>query len=492
MHRIPRAALILAITIAAVVLAASATAAPRDASSRIIGGAKPGDATYASQLASTVALVSMDAPSQYDGQFCGGTLIDELHVLTAAHCVVENDPYSFRVAPSSLRVLAGTRNLDERALKPANMVPVTTIFVNPNFNLNTFRYDAAVLRLARPITGVPLLPMLTDAESTALGIGTQEVPSRAAGWGDTDTSSDDCCFPPFLLTISMAIHTDATCRSNLEDSPTWRFDPTHQLCSGAVGRDTCQGDSGGPLIVNERATGAPRLAGIVSHGVGCGEGFYGIYARVNSLYGWVASIPGTIDGDARDTTHGPDDSIAPTITSATATGYSSVRMSVASNGGPAFTGYTAWLRSGSPSSARDIFLGRSTDPTFSVELPPRRTSAPYRVLVRGLTANGESPAASTQAGPRIDRMRPTAPRALAVSTRGNTLTVSWRRGVDRQSGVRGTQVQRRGPGGAWSRPQLTEPLATRWTGRAGSGGQVRIRTIDWAGNTSAWTRPVAY
>ena len=56
----------------------------------------------------------------------------------------------------------------------------------------------------------------------------------------------------------------------------------------APGKDACQGDSGGPLIcsMNEKAI----LAGVVSHGSGCGEaGKPGIYAKMDFFKEWLKS-----------------------------------------------------------------------------------------------------------------------------------------------------------------------------------------------------------
>jgi trypsin len=480
----------LLIVAAALFAAPGAGAAAADGPTpRIIGGEKPAAPVYDAKLSSTVALVSMNAPSQYDGQFCGGALIDELHVLTAAHCIVENDPYTYRSAPGSIGVLAGAQALNERSLVRSQLVPVSTIFVSPFFNLNTFRYDAAILRLSRPITGIPLLPVLSEAESAALGIDTTEVGAIAAGWGDTDTSTDDCCFPSSIQSITMSIHTAETCSDNLDDGPGGTFDAPLQLCSGAIGRDTCQGDSGGPLIVDVEET--PRLAGIVSNGVGCGDGYYGVYTKASMLRGWIESIPGIVDGDVRDPSHGPDDTSAPTITKATPVDYSRVRLDVTPGAGPAPSKYTVWLRAGRADAAQDTFIGTRSGSSFTIDLQPRRTGAKSQVLVRGVTANGESPAAARRVGPKIDRIKPGAPRSVRASRRGGTLTVTWRSGIDRQGGVAGHDVQRH-VGGRWTRPVYIDGPKTRLTTRAGSSGMVRIRTRDWAGNVSAWTRSLKY
>ncbi|MCB0880083.1 MAG: trypsin-like serine protease [Thermoleophilia bacterium] len=494
MIRLSRAAsTFLLVAVAMVIATATATAGTTSSTSaapvtaRIVGGGKPDDATYSSMLRSTVAIISMNAPSQYDGQFCGGTLIDDTHVLTAGHCIVENDPYTYRSAPSSMRVLVGSRTLNDGSLNPSQLIPVQTIFVHPFFNLDTFRYDAAVLRLSRPVTDVPTVSILSDEESAGLGIDSAEVPAIAAGWGDTDTESEDCCFPTDLLALNQTIHTDSTCHSNLDDSPTWRYSAAYEICSGAVGKDTCQGDSGGPLYVS--VGGTPRQAGIVSHGVGCGEGFYGIYTKATAIRSFVESIPGIVPGDTRDGTHGPDDSGAPTISSATPINFRQVRLNVSPGAGPAPTKYTLWLRSGPAASAEDVYLGSRTGSSFVVNLPSRRTTAPWRVLVRSLVTNGESPAAQVRTGPKVDQIRPTTPRGLVASRSGSTLTARWGRSIDRQSGIDSYDVQRRS-GSRWGKVQHVN--GTRLRVRAGSGGEIRVRAVDRAGNVSAWSRPDFY
>jgi secreted trypsin-like serine protease len=482
---LPRIAALLATVLAtACVVAPTVGAAPHAASGRIVGGSKPADDVYQGRLRPLVALISMSAPDQYDGQFCGGTLIAPTVVLTAGHCLVDNAPFAYRSSPSSIGVLAGARSLKARTLDRSALVPVREIYVHPSFNLDTFRFDAALLRLSRPVTNVPTMPILTSDEAGALGIGDREVGALAAGWGDTDPTSDRCCYPTELQALNQTIHTTQACTSNLDRSSSLPFAADLQLCSGAIGRDTCQGDSGGPLVVDVAA--APRLAGIVSYGSGCGEGSYGIYTRASAMRDWVGALPGTTEGDARDLSHGFDDSTAPTLVGAVALDYSRVRITVAPGAGGTPVRYRAYERRGRPVDAQDVVLGGGpASGTFVVRLHPTRSKLPYTVVVRGVTANGETPPLKVRTQPIRDLVAPSRPRSIAARTTGPRVVVTWRTSTDRQGGVASYEVQRRS-GGRWSATSSVPHPSTRLVVRGAGHGQVRVRARDLAGNASGW------
>ncbi len=469
------AVLIPILAIAVLALPASASAA-----GRITNGTKVPGSLYQSHLRSIVALVNYDARSQYEGQFCAGTLIDERHVLTAGHCLVEDGNLRTRVSPTSFGVLAGTPVLNRNGIGRASLVPVEAMFVNPNFNVRTMRWDIAVLRLARPVTNAPIQPLLSADEAAALGVGGTSVNGLVAGWGDQDPDFEDCCFPFELYSASVPLHADATCQSNLAGAPYLSFTPEFQLCAGRLGTggrlgaDACQGDSGGPLYVD--AAGGPRLAGVTSFGVGCGQRYFGVYARSTTIIPWLQSIPGVFDGDTRDPAHGPGDIAAPTATS-TAVDYSTVQLAITPGAGATPTGYTAWLRLGATNVAEDVFLGK-VPASGRVRIPPSNVARPYTVLVRAVGDSGEGPPANVAALPVLDRARPTVPRGL----RAAGAFATWGAALDAQSGIQGYDVQLQ-VRGAWRAPKFVEARRFKVSGAT----KVRVRAVDWAENRSAWS-----
>ena len=88
-----------------------------------------------------VGLVQANISSNFNAQFCGGTLVDELFVVTAAHCITENNG---SVTPKAeIRVLTGTQSLATGGTRRV----VDQIVRHPNYNDNTTDFDIAVIKL---------------------------------------------------------------------------------------------------------------------------------------------------------------------------------------------------------------------------------------------------------------------------------------------------------------------------------------------------------
>lgn len=243
----------------------------------IVGGAKADPGEWPWQ----VALVdgSNFVTDLYQSQFCGGSLVTEQWVVTAAHCVYGDQP-------SAVDVVAGIYKLTDPISSGWQRKDVIQIIIHPSYNSNTHNNDIALLKLKTPVTiggtgasKTGLIPLVPASSGDFAGIN-----SWVTGWGATETQPN---YPTELREVQVPIISNTLCN----DSGHYNGDITSSMmCAGFEqgGKDSCQGDSGGPLVVD---TGSGwQLAGIVSWGDGCADpGFYGVYTRVSVFTSWVNS-----------------------------------------------------------------------------------------------------------------------------------------------------------------------------------------------------------
>merc|ERR1712126_516589 len=230
--------------------------------SKIVGGV----ATEANEYPWQVGLISSQSSSR---PFCGGSLISDREILTAAHCT--QSP-------------VGWVTLAEHDITKADgeiKAQVCSTINHPNYNGNTLENDFAILRLCNPVTFTKMLSPACLPSSSSNNY--DSVTATVSGWGTLQQGGSQ---PSVLQEVSINTMTNAQCTSSPMKYPS-NYIFSNMLCAGGQGgQDSCQGDSGGPLVTKESSS--YTLIGVVSWGIGCAqEGYPGVYSRVTSQLGWI-------------------------------------------------------------------------------------------------------------------------------------------------------------------------------------------------------------
>ena len=156
-----------------------------------------------------MALLSTDtsaapAENEYQHQFCGGSMLDATHVVTAAHCVYDSLVPGQAAPPASLEVLVGTDVLadpdnedshgDADPIAPGpdeqRRAVLATSF-DPDYDPNLTDHDAALLTLAQPITTPAAAPIDILDATTESSFADPGDAVTVSGWGSTVKQDPD-------------------------------------------------------------------------------------------------------------------------------------------------------------------------------------------------------------------------------------------------------------------------------------------------------------
>lgn len=217
-----------------------------------------------------VALINSTSPADdvFNAQFCGGLLVAEDVVLTAAHCVANT-------VPGRVDVIVGADNLCRDRPIDGVRVGVARIEVDHRYDRLSGRFDIAhvVIEQRQDVSRRPI---------TKMPRGDASHPAIAIGWGRASTSGVPSCRATH---VALTLLSPVECARQVP-SDGRRFDPSSMLCAvpnGDARLDTCEGDSGGPMFLGGSLEESP-IAGVVSWGRGCGNGVPGIYARADVAF----------------------------------------------------------------------------------------------------------------------------------------------------------------------------------------------------------------
>ncbi|CRL07771.1 CLUMA_CG020725, isoform A [Clunio marinus] len=201
------------------------------------------------------------------GHSCGGFIISQDAIVTAAHCIYGRETSKYQIrAGSDLRSQGG------------QIIDVKKFFLHEDYQPSGYYNDIAIVKLEKRLTfnskvwSIPLPPKgykVPDGDALLV-----------SGWGALSWQGSS---PERLQKVYVPAVSNEQCAraySNIRD---------HKICAGAEGLDSCQGDSGGPM------THKNFVVGVVSSGYRCAyDGFPGIYTRFWTLLDTMWKLVGVL------------------------------------------------------------------------------------------------------------------------------------------------------------------------------------------------------
>ncbi|KAF7282538.1 hypothetical protein GWI33_002403 [Rhynchophorus ferrugineus] len=216
-----------------------------------------------------------------NGYAGGGVLIDQYHVLTAAHKIANL---------SSVSVTMGLYNTYNFSNTQTSQVQ--QIWIHSFYNQTYLKNDVALLRLATPMNlGLNVMPICLSQAGRSY-IGSPSSACLVSGWGQTNFAVDDAPTQT-LKQVHVPIVSNQQCMTSFTRVlgaayATAYLDFPNEICAGGQAQqDACTQDGGSPLICSDTST-QFSLAGLVLWGKNCGQpDVYGVYLNVPSYLSWI-------------------------------------------------------------------------------------------------------------------------------------------------------------------------------------------------------------
>ncbi|XP_008327124.1 granzyme B-like [Cynoglossus semilaevis] len=211
------------------------------------------------------------ASLQYSGKHnCGGLLVQEDFVLTAAHCKNGN-----LESTQPMTVVLGAHNLKHKE-KSQQSIQVAAFYAHPKYH-GKFDNDIMLLKLEKKAR------LNKFVQTIKLPVKDKTIRAKVAcvvaGWGQKGRSEP-----------SSDVLKEATEWTQFKDECVWiwniYFNSSHMICTrfdknkGGL----CQGDSGGPLICKDKLVGITAF----THGEDCNNSkFPHVFTRIGHFLPWI-------------------------------------------------------------------------------------------------------------------------------------------------------------------------------------------------------------